>query len=428
MSKVHKSYLTNHVRTAERSREKLKRNTLYVSFWERKSEAKNSKEVSIMFKLTYNGNTKTWATGVICKSGELNKETLKIQGNSVASLLLQDLKHKAMATYSEMKLTGRPINLTAIWKVVNGQTLNANIPNLSGCLELFLQQIKAQFDIGEIGKAVVGKTGIWNQRIREYTAKFYGSDASLDDITPADAKRFLLHLKTKHEFSHNYASKIVQHLKRVLNFALEHEWIMRNPLLNYRKKLEKVKGEILNESEMDAIRSFELFAPTLDHIRQAFLFQCYTGLSYAELVRVSTNDILIDAKTHSHYIRIERQKTGIPSLVPINEEASRIIDLFSGHPMRQKKGLLIPILSNQKYNNYLKQLAGVIGMNKRLTSHCARRTAATYYLTKGVSMESISAMLGHTNTITTQRAYTETLPERVINDFEKNNIKIKKVQ
>ncbi|WP_298358811.1 site-specific integrase [Runella sp.] len=428
MSKVHKSHLTNHVRIAERNKSKAQRNTLYVSFWERKSEVKAKIEVSIVMKLTYNGKVKNYATGVICKRGNFDKTTLKVTNNPVATLMLQDLRNKINATYAELRLTGRPINLEIIWQVSNGQILNANIPNVFGCLTLFLEQIQAQYKTGEFTFAVVEKVTTWNERIKAYVGKHYGNSAHLDDITPADAKRFLLYLKTEHEFSHNYAAGVVQHFKRVLNYAVENEWITRNPLMNYRRKLDKIKGEILTESEMDAIRSFEIFAPTLDHIRQAFLLQCYTGLSYAELVRVTTNDILRDDVTGMEYIKIDRQKTGVPSIVPLNVEAQNIIDRFKDHPQRLKKGLLMPIVSNQKYNIYLKQLAGVMGTKKRLTSHVARRTAATYYLTKGVPMESVSAMLGHTNTVTTQRSYAITRSERVIKDFMKNNIEVSKAQ
>ena len=417
MSKVQKSHYTAHVKRAERNTQKVQRNTLCVAFWERKSEAKGSNQVSIMFKLTYNGKVKTWATGVICKRGKLNKEAVKIEGDPVASLILQDLKHKAMATYAEMKLTGRPISLTAVWQVVNGHTLNLNPPSVAGCLQLFYEQLQIQVQTGEVTKSVTNKGRSWNGRITEYVTRHYSTNAQLDDIVPADAKRFLSWLKLTHKFSHDYAEKVVQHFKRVLNYAVENEWIMRNPFLNYRIKRTKKMGEILTEKEMQLITNFNLFAPALDHIRHAFLFQCYTGLSYAELVRVTLNDILKDEKTGKEFIKIERQKTGVPSLVPIHPEAQRIINLFDEHPLRKTQGLLVPILSNQKYNNYLKQLAGVCGITKRITSHVARRTAATYYLNKGMSDVSVSAMLGHTNTAMTRKHYAVTRPERVIRDF-----------
>lgn len=418
MTKVQKSHYTKHVKRAERDTQRVQRNSLYISFWERKSEVKASKEVSIIFKLTYNCKVKNYSTGIICKRGELNKETLKIPNNPVGSLVLQDLRHKALATYAELKLTGRPINLEVIWKVINGQTVNTNTPTIEGCLQLFFEQIEIQFSTGDVSKSVIVKCRTWNERIREYVLSHHSKSTQLDDIVPADAKRYLNWLKATYKYSHDYAEKVVQHFKRVLNYAVENEWIVRNPFMNYRMKREKKMGEMLTEKEVQFLKDFDLFAPALDHIRQAFLFQCFTGLSYAELVRVTSNDILRDDKTGDEYIKIERQKTGVPSLVPIHPEAQRIIKYFENHRLRQLKGLLIPIMSNQKYNIYLKQLAGVCGITKRLTTHVARRTAATYYLNIGMAIESVSAMLGHTTTAMTQKHYAVTHPELVIRDFK----------
>ncbi|AXE17892.1 hypothetical protein DR864_09190 [Runella rosea] len=423
MSKVQKSHLTKQVRAAERSKTKSRPNTVSIMFWVRKSEAK-AKTVSVIVRLTHNKISRNYSTGIICNRAEFDKETLSIKYNPATTLVLQDLRAKLNATIAEFKLTARPINLKAIWQVANGQMLNSDTPNLESCLKLFFELTKERFKAGECGKHVIQKVAKWNTCIKGFAQVQYGKNAELDDITPADAKRFQLYLKNEHSYSHNVASHIVQHFKRVLNYALENEWINRNPFMNYRKKLEKIKGEILTESEMEEMQSFTIFAPILDHIRQAFLFQCYTGLSYAELLRVSTANILLDEKTGNEYIKINRKKTNVESIVPINHEARRIIDLFKDHPARISKGVLLPIISNQKYNNYLKQLAGVMGMTKRLTSHVARRTAATYYLTKGVPMESVSAMMGHTNTLTTQTHYTVTRPERIINDFKNNDIKL----
>jgi site-specific recombinase XerD len=417
------------MKVTERHAIKIRPNTLYIRFWERKSEnPQKPNTANITCKLTYSQKVKNYAVGIPCTIGDLDPDTLTIQNNPVGTLVIKNLHAALQSAFAEMKLTGRKIDTRAIWQVANGLTLNVNLPTVADCLTLFLDQITLQHTTGEIGKSVVEKVTKWNARILEYITNRHGQNAQLDTITPAEAKNFYLWLKNDCMYSVNYSAYIVQHLKRVLNYAVENEWITRNPFLNYRRKLEKTKGDILTEDEIDTIRTLDLFAPALDHIRKAFIFQAMTGLSYAELVRVTTDHIIIDEKTGAEYIKIHRKKTDVPSIVPLNLEARIIIDQFQDHPMRIKKKLLVPIISNQRYNNYLKQLAGLTGIKKRLTSHCARRTAATYYLTKGVPMESISAMLGHTNITTTQESYATTRPQRVIEDFQKNNIKISKAQ
>ena len=431
MTKVKKSYLTKHVRRAERQTRAANSNILHVSFWLRKSTGQNTiGRFSVICKFTHNTHVKQYATGIFCKRSEFDPQAITVAGQPVATLLLRDLSAKAQSTYAELRLTNRPIDLEVIWNVANGQIYNLQIPTVASCLEFYMQQEQDRHKAGEIGKTVLEKTRTWNERIRTYTQKMYGQNPQLDDIKPIDAKRFELHIKANFSFCHNYTVDIVKHLKRVLNYAIENEWIDRNPFLNYRCKREIVKGEILTENELNQIRTFDIFSPTLDHIRKAFVFQSFTSLSYKELRTITVQDVLKDEATGSEYIKVCRgktaKKTGINSLIPLNVEAKAIMQLFDNHPQRLQKGVLIPILSNQKYNEYLKQLQGIMDFKKKLTSHVARRTGATYYLTKGVPLESVSAMLGHSTTAMTQKHYAITRPERVINDFEKNGIKISK--
>ena len=188
----------------------------------------------------------------------------------------------------------------------------------------------------------------------------------------------------------------------------------------------QIQLEFLTEAQLETIRNCELPTSTLDHTRHIFLFQCVTGLRYEELLRITANNILADPKTGMQYIAINRKKTGIQSIIPLTCEASRIIDFFRNHPSGGKDRLLIPVVKFERYNYALKQLANIAGLKKRLTTSCARRTATTYFFSKGLSTESLSAMLGYT--VRVQSLCTTPLPERVINDFLKNKIAVRKAE
>lgn len=433
MANLNKSLYNKAMSVAERHTIKVRPNVLYVSFWERKSDSADTpKEASVICRLTYKGKCKNYSTGIRCTRGDLDRATLTIKDNSVGTLAIQDLKGRLQGAFAEMRLTGRKIDFEAIWAVGHGLTLNIQTPSVAACFELFMRQEQQRLVTKEISKAVIEKIGAWHKNILEYVRVHYGQNAPLDCITPADGKRLLIYLKTTVGYGHNHASNTVQHFKRVLNYALENEWIERNPLMNYRRKLEQLMGDILTEEEMAMLEGFKLFAPALDHIRRAFMFQCYTGLNYSELLAATIDDVMVDDKTKCCYIKVYRTKTqktsGLPQLIPLTEQAAQIMDSFKEHPLRLKKKMLVPIISNQKYNIYLKQLAGVVGLKTHLTSRVARRTAATYYLNKGAELLSVSAMLGHSNTNMTQKHYAKTLPSRVIEDFQGNNIKIRKAQ
>ena len=358
------------------------------------------------------------STGIQCSIDQYDNSTWTVKGDPQATMQLHDLRAKLNATVVDFRLTNRPIDLELIWRVANGESLEDTTPGLSGCLDIFLDFQKQRLEAGEIQKNRLFKLTGWHKRIKEYAVYRFGKKSvQLDDIVAADAHSFLLWLKNSREYVHNSASPIVFHFKRVMDFALENEWIGRNPFLNFRKKLEKNAIVHLTEKEFEMLRDHDLFSPVLDHIRRVFLFQCISGLGYADVVALTVRDILIDEKTNFEYIRIKRQKTGVESIIPLTTVAREIIDSFADHPARELYGTLIPLISNQKYNNYLKELAGVVGIQKRLTTHVARRTAATLYLNKGMPMDSVAKMLGHTNTKTTRDAYAQMNPERVIRDL-----------
>lgn len=431
MTKIKKSRITKQIRHATRQTKVINKNTLHVSFWQRKSTAKaQTKSCSVICRLTHNTLTKHYSTGIVCERKDFDPQTLTVSGQPLATLLLRDISAKAQATFADLRLTERPVSLSIIWSVANGHIHNLQIPSLLGCLNAYFEQDQDRFKVGEIQKSVLDKTKRWNTCIANYSHSLYGKSTRIDDINPADAKRFKLHIMARFDFGNNYAANVTLHFKRVLNYAVENEWIERNPFMGYRRKLEHVKGDILTENEFDLIRNFEIFAPAVDLTRIVFCFQCYTGLSYSELTKVNISDIMKDAATGAEYIKVCRGKTakstGAESIIPLNFEAKRIIQLFDNQSQRLQNGVLIPVLSNQKYNSYLKQLAGITNIKKRFTSHMARRTAATYYLTKGVPLESVSAMLGHANTAMTQKYYAVTRPQRVIEDFTKNGIEIYK--
>jgi integrase len=137
-------------------------------------------------------------------------------------------------------------------------------------------------------------------------------------------------------------------------------------------------------------------------VRDIFLFCCFTGLAYADVKKLRRWD-LVTGVDGEQWISIKRQKTDTPSRIPILPAASLLIHRYADHPHCENSGRVLPVLSNQKMNAYLKEIADVCGINKPITFHIARHTfATTVTLLNGVPIESVSKMLGHTNIQTTQ--------------------------
>ena len=176
----------------------------------------------------------------------------------------------------------------------------------------------------------------------------------------------------------------------------------------------KVDRGYLSEEEVLSIATKDISIPRLDQVRDVFIFACYTGLAYADIAQLRADNIkkMFDGKL---WIITHRQKTKTNVNVPLLPKAEKILKKYEGKFL---DGVLLPVLSNQKTNAYLKEIADICGIEKNLTFHLARHTfATTMTLGKGVPIESVSKMLGHTNIQTTQ-IYARITNEKISHDME----------
>jgi site-specific recombinase XerD len=252
--------------------------------------------------------------------------------------------------------------------------------------------------------------------VGEYIEKEYKvSDIPVKEVNLKFITGFEYYLKTERNCAHNSAIKYVTNFKKIIRIALSNEWIAKDPFQNWKGKLKVVDREFLTEVELQALISKEIKNERLDLIKDIFTFSCFTGLSYAEVKKLSEKEVVIGIDGNK-WIKTKRTKTKTRCSVPILPVAEAILEKYSSHPDVSEKRLL-PILSNQKTNAYIKEIADLCGINKNLTFHLARHTfATTVTLANGVPIESVSKMLGHKNLRTTQH-YAKILDRKVGDDM-----------
>lgn len=188
------------------------------------------------------------------------------------------------------------------------------------------------------------------------------------------------------------------------------------PLLNYKHKVKPVERQYLTEKEISTIAGKAMVSERLEHVRDIFLFSCFTGLAYVDVKQLKREDI-IEGIDGEKWISIKRQKTNTPSRIPILPTAMTLIERYKHNLTCDVTGTIFPVCSNQKMNSYLKEIADVCGIKKQITFHIARHTfATTVTMLNGVPIESISKMLGHTNIKTTQH-YAKMLDIKVSADM-----------
>lgn len=211
--------------------------------------------------------------------------------------------------------------------------------------------------------------------------------------------------------------KYLTNFRKIINLAVVNEWVDRDPFAKFKGSKQEVKRDFLIEEELDRISQKSFAAQRLNLVKDTFLFCCYTGLAYVDVAKLSASNIStgIDGE---QWLFVDRQKTGSSSHVPLLPPALAIIAKYRDHPEAVNKGLLLPVISNQKLNAYLKEIADICGINKHLTFHVARHTfATTVTLTNGIPIESVSSMLGHKSIKTTQ-IYAKVVQKKVSEDMK----------
>lgn len=242
-------------------------------------------------------------------------------------------------------------------------------------------------------------------------------DIGLKEVNHKFITDFEFYLKTVRDNSHNTAIKYIKNLHKIVNLSLANGWLDRNPFANYKVKVREVERGFLSEEEIQTILSKKLHTERLDQVRDVFIFCCYTGLAYADVKKLNKFNIVkgIDGEK---WIQTHRTKTDTRSNIPLLPTALAILDKYQNHPEALAKGNVLPVLSNQKMNAYLKEIADLCSISKNLTMHLARHTfATTVTLTNGVPIESVSRMLGHTNLKTTQH-YAKIIDRKVSDDMK----------
>ncbi|MBL7935892.1 MAG: site-specific integrase [Bacteroidia bacterium] len=269
---------------------------------------------------------------------------------------------------------------------------------------------------------------------QKYVAEFLKDKLKVDDIKLSQLNfKFLMdydmflrnHVPGENQkpCSNNTVMKHIERLRKIISMAVRFEWLESDPFMKFQPKFVKKDRGYLTEAELYIIENKNIHNASLRTVRDLFIFACYTGLAFSDAYELTSNNITkgIDGED---WIIIERKKTNVQAQIPILPKAHEIIELYKNHPKAVANGTLLPMLTNQRFNSYLKEIADICDINKNLTHHLARHTfATTVCLLNGISMEATSGMLGHAS-MRTKQIYGKVLPKRISNEMAMLKAKI----
>lgn len=256
--------------------------------------------------------------------------------------------------------------------------------------------------------------------------KYLVPDMDIKKMNYEFVSQYEFWLKTVRKCNHNTAIKYIANFRKIVNRCIRNGWLERDPFVGFKMTKKEVIPEFLTEHEIHTITIKQFASERLKQVGDIFLFCCYTGLAFADVKKLKASEIGIGIDG-SKWIFTHRQKTDTLSRIPILSIPLKILEQYKNHPVCVNTDKVLPVLSNQKYNEYLKEIANVCGINKKLTTHTARHTfATTITLSNGVPIESVSKMLGHKNLMTTQH-YAKVLDKKISEDMKALGNKLKQV-
>lgn len=253
------------------------------------------------------------------------------------------------------------------------------------------------------------------ERVQDFLKlKYNVSDIPIRDLTPVVLENFYLYLRKDCKCENNSSMKTMQRLRKIVYFAKNMGETMADPYQSFRVHFESVDRDILTQEEIDTIYDKEFITGRLEQIRDIFIFSCYTGISYIDVFNL-TEDCIQESFDGNLWVMIKRHKTNVSANIRLLDIPKEILAKYKG---KQKDGKCLPVVSNQKMNEYLKEIATICGITKKISYHVARHTfSTTVTLSNGVPIESVSKMLGHTNIRTTQ-IYAKITDRKISRDMD----------
>ncbi|MGV8814932.1 MAG: site-specific integrase [Gelidibacter sp.] len=283
------------------------------------------------------------------------------------------------------------------------------------------QLVGKDFAPGTLERYKTAKKHVEDYIVQEYNVK----DISVKEVDHQFITGFEYYLKTTRNCAHNSAIKYITNFKKIIRIAYANDWISKDPFIHWKAKLKIVDREFLTEKELQKLVDKEFSISRLEQVKDIFIFCCFTGLAYADVKKLSKNNLVFGI-TGEQWIKINRSKTDTRSNIPLLSIPLAIIQKYADSSDLLGTEFLLPVLSNQKMNAYLKEISDLCHINKNLTFHLARHTfATTVTLTNGVPIESVSKMLGHKSIKTTQH-YAKIIDKKVSDDMNMLKDKLSK--
>lgn len=380
----------------------------------------NSSTLShIYLRVTINGIQKEISTGLKCPKNKWNQNSGRIDSKKeefqAINLELDLIQQKVFEAKVNIVASEKELTADSIIDAVLGRNKTKEITLIS-----VFQEHNDRF-AELVGIEVTHTTWVRYKTTMEHVSNFiqlkYGaSDIPVKDINFEFVEGFDHYLKTIKACNTNTTGRYMTNFKKIVTQCLKRGYITRDPFYGFKIKKIEPKRNVLTKEEINQLAEKQFSVERLEHVRDVFLFCCYTGLAYIDIKQLKVSNIQIGIDGED-WIFTSRQKTDVDTRVPLLPVAKALIEKYRNNAQCKIYGTVLPVPSNQKMNAYLKEVGDLCDIKKPLTTHLARHTfATTITLSNGVPIETVSKLLGHKNIKTTQH-YAKILDLKVSHDI-----------
>jgi integrase/recombinase XerD len=382
--------------------------TMRILFWHRLNKLNSRKESAVQCRITINGQRcNSFSTGVFAQEGDFIPKLQKIK-NDIDNLKLQNIRHRIEVLNLDLENKGVEVTAELLKEYYLGKkSLDMPLLKLMGEYYTFRDN---QCKLKQITDGTLARFSVCQSVVKEYLTVIGKTNISVNQINADFGERLYYWMQTdkKVKCGAEYSAKMVSStLKKCLDFGIRKGY--RKEKVNELQGLGLKRGEIkevvfLSVDQVDKMEAFK-FNDKLRRVADLFLFQCYTGFAYEDMAQFNPIEHIEVANNGVEYLVKPRQKTKQLSVLKYSEQAKRIVEKYSTINLLNEKICKLPLLANQKYNEYLKVIAEHLDIEINLTSHVGRKTFGTIALNEGYSIEEVSAMLGISDIKIAQRHY-----------------------
>lgn len=391
----------------------MKNNTIYILFILQRVRVNRNDQCPIKCRITYNKKRKEFSTGLF-----VTPECWNVKQQTVKSLdSISDIKN------TQLSLIKENINRAFLFLQVNKEQFDVEdiYINYLGkdskedktILTLFQEHNDKVEKL--IGKEYVLPT-LWKFKqaralLKDYIKfQYRKNDYLFKDLDLKFIKQYEFYLITEKNLAQSSTYKAIQRLRKIIKIAIAEEYIDKNPFILYKAKRPKPKIVFLSSDELEILEKKKFKQLRLQLVKDLFVFCCYTGLAFNEMDRLSKKHI-VNGFDGNKWIQMNRIKTNKLISIPI---LPRAFEILSKHNSSSTNNRVFPKISNQKFNSYLKEISEIVGIDKRLTHHIARKTfATTVLLYNDVPIEIVSELLGHSKISITQEHYAKVVQKKI---------------